>query len=286
MEAVLERLARARETMSPQLRKAAAYVLDHPHEVGLASVREAADAARVKPNTLVRMAQALGFDGYEEFREPFRQELRSSFGERASWLQRVASGGELGSVYADIAGTALENVEKMFAGIDAEEVKHIADRIVRARRTFIIGVGANYALAQNFAYLVGMALDTVESLPREGNVPLDSVVRAGKGDVVVSITFAPYRAEVVEATEVARSQGAQVVAVTDSHGSPIAVGATAVFLTPSAGPQFFPSTLAAAALLETLASFIVADAPKDVVKAIDRLHQRRHDHGVYWKERE
>jgi DNA-binding MurR/RpiR family transcriptional regulator len=285
VEALLSQVAAAIDDMSPQLRKGAAFVLDHPEEVGLASVRELAAAAGVKPNTLMRMAQAIGFSGFEDFRQPFRNQLRrDSFGDRAGWLQEVARSGRLGSVYADMAGTALENVEKMFAGVEAEELKSVADRIVAARRTYIVGVGANFPLAQSFAHLVGMALDTVMAVPRHGNVPMDTVVRAGERDVVIAMTFAPYRSEVVEATEVARNQGATVVAITDSHGSPIALRADHVFLTPSAGPQFFPSTLAAAALLETLASFIVADAPGDVVEAIDRFHQRRYDFGVYWRD--
>lgn len=286
VDALLQRLAGEMEAMSPQLRKAAAYVLDHPADVGFASVRELADAAAVKPNTLVRMARAIGFEGYDEFRQPFRRELRSqtTFSDRAGWLQEVSARGRLGAVYADIASAVLENVETMFAGIEAGELEDVADRIVASRRTYVVGVGANFPLAQSFAYLVGMALDNVVAVPRQGNVPMDTVVRAGQADVVIPLTFAPYRAEVVEATEVARQQGATVVAITDSHGSPIAVGADFVFLTPSAGPQFFPSTLAASALLETLASFIVADAPREVVRAIDRLHRRRYNFGVYWKD--
>ena len=284
--AVLDQLNGAIEGMSPQLRKAAAFVLDNPDDIGFASVRELADAADVKPNTLVRMARAIGFEGFEDFRQPFRDELRANdtFTDRASWLQDVAAGGKLGTAYAAIAGAALENVEKMFAGIGADELKVVADSIVAARHTFVIGVGANYPLAQQFAYLVGIALDNVVALPRQGNVPVDSVVRAGDEDVVIAITVAPYRSEVVEATEVARKQGTRVIAITDSHGSPIAAGAHHTFLTPSEGPQFFPSTLAAAALLETLASFIVADAPRDVVRAVDRFHQRRYDFGIYWKD--
>ena len=103
--------------MSPQLSKAAAFVLDNPIEVGFASVRDLAEAADVKPNTLVRMAQAIGFEGYDDFREPFRDELRNrtDFTDRAAWLQAVAAEGRLGSVYADIAGAALSNLEEMFA---------------------------------------------------------------------------------------------------------------------------------------------------------------------------
>ena len=141
----------------------------------------------------------------------------------------------------------------------------------------------NYALAHNFVYLVGMAVDNVVAVPGDGNVPMDGIVKAEPADVVVTMTFAPYRTEVVDATDAARRQGAQVVAITDSHGSPIAPGADHLILAPSATPQFFPSTLAAAAALEALVSFIVADAPPDVVAAIDLMHERRHDLGVYWR---
>ena len=275
------------ETMSPQLRKAAAFVLDNPDDVGLSSVRELASAAGVKPNSLVRMARAVGYEGFDDFREPFRDELRSrtqSFPDRAQWLQDVSAEGRLGSLYADVAGTTIENIERMFAGLTAPELAEIADRIVASRRTFIIGVGANYALAHNFSYLVGMALDNVVAVPNEGNVPMDAIVRAGSADVVIGMTFEPYRSEVVETVSAAREQGATIVAITDSHGSPIAIGADHVIIAPSETPQFFPSTLAAAVALETLASFIVADAGKAVVSAIDRFHRRRYHLGVYWKD--
>ena len=284
---LLDAMSEQLPELSPQLKKAAAFVLDHPDTVGFSSVRELADLAGVKPNTLVRMARAVGYDGFDEFREPFRAALRSRanpFPDRAQVLQQHSAGGRLGSLYGDIARATLSNIERMFASITVDELSAIADLIVDSRRTYVIGVGANYALAQNFAYLAGMATEQVVAVPREGNVPMDSVVRAGPSDVVVAMTFEPYRSEVVDATDAARRQGATIVAITDSHGSPIALGADFVMLAPSSTPQFFPSTLAAAAILETLASFIVADSRPEVVESIELFHQRRYDLGVYWQE--
>lgn len=286
VDSVLDRLTLAMEEMSPQLRKAAAYVLDHPEDVGFSSVRDLATAAEVKPNTMVRMARATGFDGFEDFRSPFRSELKSRanpFTDRAQWLQGLAIGGEHERLYADIARAALANLEQMFSDISVDEIRAIADRVASSRTTYVIGVGANYALAHNFEYLTRMAVENVAAVPHEGNAPMDDIVRAGHGDVVIAMTFEPYRSEVVQATHAAREQGATVVAITDSHGSPIAVGADHVMITPSETPQFFPSTLAAGAALEVLASFIVADAKPEVVSAIERFHRRRYDLGVYWK---
>jgi len=131
-----------------------------------------------------------------------------------------------------------------------------------------------------------MALDTVVAVPRDGSLPIDDVAKAGPEDVLVALTFKPYRSEVVDAVSCARAQGAAIVALTDSRSSPIAVAARHAFVVPTETPQFFTSTVAAAALLETLMAFVIADAAPEVVASIERFHRRRHDLGVYWPESE
>lgn len=281
---VLDRLSAEFCELSPQLRKAAQYVLDNPNAVALSSVREIADAANVKPNTLVRMARAVGYDGFEDFRRPFREDLRTGqekFPDRARWLQSIAERGRHGRLYGEMAETAIENIEQLFAGTSADEVKAAADCIVAARTTYVLGVGVLFALAQQFAYLGHMALDNVIAIPRDGSVPIDDISRARPGDVLLAMTFAPYRVEVIKAVQVAREQGASIIALSDSRASPIALGATHAFVVPSETPQFFTSTVATAAILETLMSFVIADASPDVIANIEHFHARRHALGVY-----
>ncbi len=281
------RLLATLPSLSPQLRKAARYVLANPREVGLSSISELADAAGVTPNTLVRMARAVGYDGYDGFREPFREILRAGrrdFPDRARWLQSIARGGRHGELLTEMASDALANIEALYAGITAEELKAAADRIVEARATYVLGVGIAHALARNFAYLAGMALETVIAIPKDGSLPVDDLVRAGPGDVLLAVTFEPYRTEVVQAVQTARRQGLVIVAVTDSLASPIALDAEHVFCVPTDTAQFFTSTVALSALFEALMAFAVADAPPDVVASIERFHRHRQEIGVYWDE--
>jgi len=117
---VLERLAGELTELTPEVRKAATYVLENPQDVGVLTVREIARAARVNPNTVVRMARQAGFKGYDDFRAPFRDAIRNGaaeFPDRARWLQDVRKKGELGEVYADMVQHALHNIEETFAGI-------------------------------------------------------------------------------------------------------------------------------------------------------------------------
>ena len=289
VDVLLDALVSGLARMSPQLRKAAQYVVDNPNDVGVSSIVELADSAGVKPNTLVRMAQAVGYDGYDDFRAPFRDALRSgrlSFPDRARWLQSIARGGKHGALLTQMASGAMENIEGLFGATTADSVKAAADAIVEARTTYVLGVGIAYALAHNFAYLANMALESVVAIPREGNLPADDLARAGAGDVLLAMTFTPYRAEVVAAVEAAKREGVTVIALSDSRASPIALGAGHAFVIPTATAQFFPSTIAAGAFLETLMAFVVADASPEVVANIERFHERRLAGGVYWQERE
>ena len=280
---VLTRLGAALPELSPQLARAAQYLLDNPAEIAVSTTREIADAAEVTANTVVRLARAVGYDGFDDLREPFRRQVADatlSFPDRARFLQSINRGGHHGSLLADMAAAALENVEAMFAGIDIDELKAAADLIARARVANILGVGTAQSLADNFAYVAGMALDNVRSIPGTG-LSIDHAARFGEGDVLVAMTFSPYRIEIVKAVEMAIRRGVPVIAVTDSLASPIVRGAAHGFVVRNDSPLPFSSNVAATALLETLLAFVVADADVDVVTAIETFHANRRSAGIY-----
>lgn len=284
---VLEQISVQIEQWTPQVQKAAAYVLENADELGLITVRDAASAAGVSTSTLTRLAQLLGYASYDELRAPFREYLKlgkDAFPDRARWLQSIAQDNAHGGLYADMASASISNIESTFNKGRADQLKAAADLIVAANKTFVLGVGVNHSLATNFAYLADMALGNVEAIPRLGSMALDEVGRLGKGDVLLAMTFKPYRREVVEAVVEAKRSGVTVIAISDSRASPILRQADQGFVVASDSPQFFPSTVATLALLETLVAFVVADAGDEVVANIQAFHERRHKLGIYLEE--
>ena len=280
---ILQALTNALEEMSPQVRRAATYVLTHPGEVAVTSMRGIAEAAEVNPNTLVRMARAVGFGGYEDFRQPFRQQAADgtpSFPDRARFLQSINEGGRHGALLAGMAAAALGNVESLFAEVQAGELKAAADLINAARRAYVLGVGVAKPLAENFAYVAGMAVDNVTAIPTIG-LAIDDVARMRGDDVLVAMTFSPFRSEIVEAVRLADRRGVPVIAISDSWAAPIAAPAAHAFIVPDDSPLPFSSCIAAVALLEALLAFVVADSPADVVGSIDAFHAHRRSAGIY-----
>ncbi|CAN5798115.1 MurR/RpiR family transcriptional regulator [soil metagenome] len=281
---ILEAMAHGYDGFSPQLQVAARYLLDNPTEIAVSSMRQVADDAEVKPNTLVRLARALDFDGYDDLRRHFQSDVTrtgSSFPSKARWLRSLAASGRYGALVSQMAGASMANVEQVFADADANEFKTVADLILAARRTAVLGVGTAQPLAQNFCYVGGMVVPNLVAIPTNGGLAIDDVARMAPGDVLLSMTFSPYRVEIVDATREAADRGVVVVAITDSRTAPIALMASHTFIVPTETPQYFSSAIGAVALLETLLAFMAADTPSDAATAIEEFHQRRREAGVY-----
>ncbi|PSL22029.1 RpiR family transcriptional regulator [Shimia abyssi] len=284
---VLSRLSDEWDDLTPEAQKVARYVLENPRDVGVSTVREIAEAAQVKPNTVVRMARQVGFEGYEDFREPFRDAIRrgdASFPDRARWLQDIRRQGELGGLYADMVTAALRNLEETFAGISEEQLRASAEAIWASRNVYTLGVGVNNSNARNFTYLASTGMVQFHAIPRPGSTPIDDIAFADGRDVLIAMTCRPYRREVIEAVALAREQGIKVVGISDSPASPIVRGADFGFVVAADTPQFFPSSVSTIAFLETLLSFVIASASPEIVERVETFHKRRHELGIYQEE--
>ncbi|WP_299370632.1 MurR/RpiR family transcriptional regulator [uncultured Tateyamaria sp.] len=284
---ILQRLAGELAELTPEARKAATYVLENPRDVGVSTVREIAKAANVKPNTVVRMARQVGFEGYEDFRAPFREAIRrgaADFPDRARWLQDISKSGDLGGLFADMVRDVMANIEETFAGISTDNLETAARAIWSARRVLTLGVGVNNSVARNFTYLASTGMTEFHAIPRPGSTPVDDLAWADQNDVLIAITCKPYRSEVVEAVSIARAQGMTIIALSDSPASPIVRMADHGFVVSVDTPQFFPSSVSIIALLETLLSFVVAVASDEIVERVETFHARRHQLGMYHTE--
>lgn len=284
---VLTSLSEELSQLTPELRKAASYVLENPNDVGISSIREIAVAADVKPNTFVRLARSIGFEGYEGFRTPFREEIRKgvvNFPDRARWLQSLGRSEKLGGLYRDMVSAAISNIEETFAGIEEVQLTEAARTIWKSRQTFTLGVGVNNSNAQNFTYLASTGMVQFHAIPRSGSTPIDDLAWADERDVLIAITCKPYRSEVVEAVSIAREQGVKVIGISDSPASPIIVDSDHGFVVAVDTPQFFPSSVSTIAVLETLLSFVIAVATPNVVSRVEQFHERRHQLGIYEEE--
>ena len=284
-KAVIAALTEAFPDMPPALQAAARQIIEHPREVGVQSMRALAAKTSVHPNAFVRLARQIGFEGYEEMRERFRDFVVADdlggFRDRARWLQEMAAQGGASAILGEMASAIADNLERGFRKQDAGELEQICDAILEAKRVYVLGLGSAYSLAHQFWYVARMAFEHVGPVPRHGSQPIDDLATIGKDDLLIALTFQPYRAETMGAVRLARRRGAPVIGITDSVTSPLAREADRALICPTHTPQFFQSQAAVTGLLEALVALLVARAGEEAQARIEAFHAERLAAGIY-----
>src|SRR5262249_16088927 len=78
-ESLKARIVERHGGLRRQLQKIARFVLDHPNHLALETVAQVAGRADVQPSSLVRFAQALGYEGFTDLQQVFRSHLILGF---------------------------------------------------------------------------------------------------------------------------------------------------------------------------------------------------------------
>ncbi len=275
--ALVQRVADIFSGLSPELRRAARFVLDRPDDVALTSMRGLARDAGVQPATMVRLARAAGFSGYEEFREPFRHRLRDrqmDYVARARTIQSHREGSGAPRLIAEVQAATDANVRATFATSNAAAFESSAAALAGSRRVFVAGLRICFPVAFSFHYAYRMFRDDVRLLDGHGGTFSDGLRDIGSGDAMFAVSIEPYTAETVQAVAHAKERGATVVALTDTLVSPLAMHADHVLLVRCDGPPFFGSLAAAHAVIEALIVVLVANAGGEALQAIERSEQQ------------
>lgn len=265
------------DEMPKQLQAAARWVLDHPQDVALLTLREQARRAGVVPATMTRLAQRLGFDGYDAVRRLYAETLRRRApvfsGKAEALVARRKLKGEAALAF-DLIDTLAHQMAELSAPAALAQLAAAARVIAKARRVYALGYRSSYPIAFHFAYVFGLAGGDVRLLDGPGATGNDGLRSAGKGDVLVAVSVKPYARAAVETTRYATRRGIDTVAITDSTVSPLARNARVAIIVPTESPSFFHTMTPAFAIAEALAALLAAAAGEGALAAVRDMEQQ------------
>lgn len=282
--ALAKRLADGFAALPPQLRQAARHVLERPDDVALMSMRRLAGAAGVQPASMVRLAQAAGFDSYVAFRQVFQNRLRvrpHNYVRRAKDLQARGRDAPAGLV-DDMAAAAEENLRATIARNGPAKFVHAAEALLAARRVYVIGARSAFLIAYYLDYAMRMFRDDVVLLGGSGGTFADGLRTLRAGDVVLAVGFEPYTHDTVRAVSYARDHGADIVVLTDSPVSPLIKGAEHVLLIQNESPAVFNGVSTVLAAAEILVALMVREGGAAALSAFRDAERQLHDFDTYW----
>jgi DNA-binding MurR/RpiR family transcriptional regulator len=219
--------------LSRQLQQIARFALDRPNELALGTVAGVAEAAGVQPSALIRFANALGFGGFTEMQQVFRERLLERSGSYRERIEQMRRNGQPASPDAGVlhqfVGEAITQLGQLEESVRASDLSAAADLICRAARVHVLAQRRAFPVACYLAYALQQLEIKAHLLDGVGGMLAESLSSVGPQDVLVVASFRNYSQDVIEAARQAHDRGIPVLAITDNALSPLKPLATVCF---------------------------------------------------------
>jgi DNA-binding MurR/RpiR family transcriptional regulator len=248
------------------------YIVDHLEEAAFHTAEELARRANTSSSTVVRFAQALGFEGFPELQASARDEYRRARENGAGPAE--PSTAPLFPIDQTDFEAALAadhaNMEETARRVDRDEVAATIDLISRAGRILLCGTDQMAFFAsylRHLLMLLDLRAEVVASPSQEG---LAKLGRVDENTVLVGFSAGRPHPLVVRAMKLARNRRAATIAIADATLSEVAKLADHKLYYSSNSPAYVRSHSALMGLIQALAYGVYAldeSAYADRIKA-------------------
>ncbi|MBK4216019.1 MurR/RpiR family transcriptional regulator [Paracoccus caeni] len=209
-----QRLVDRLDDMSPQLRRAALYLIEHPREIALVSMREMARKAGVQPATMTRLAHFIGANGFDDLRTERAQLIRRArfIGAQPPDTIRLVQNCPV-AIASDVLAQMGRQVAQLAEADNLARICAAARDLAAASRVFVPMMYLSSETCLRYA----QAIPSIA-----GKLELASALQGGSRDhVFLTLSLQPYSPVDLEMAERAHLLGATIILLTDSETSPV-----------------------------------------------------------------
>ena len=247
-------------SLTPLEGKVASAILDRKDIDEGTPLKEIAAVSGVSEAMVVKVAKKLGFAGFREFRQGLVDYYRS---DTAALHSEISADDTAGEVVQKVFRTAMQALEETFAILDLAAFDRAADYIFRATQRDFYGLGGSAQIARDVSHKF-LRIGIRTSVFDDAHMMAMSASLLGPDDVVLAFSHSGTTSAVIDAVELARRNGARIIAVTNYATSPLA-GMVDVVLCSTAqnSPLLGENATARIAQLNLLDALFVAIAQRD-----------------------
>ena len=215
-----------------------------------------AESLRRAGDDLVRLSQALGYQGFSDLQQVFRSRLKDrvlNYDERLKHLRaHAAAGSRAGGILEGFLSSAERSLAEARHTIEPEKLDDAVALLAGAETIYLVGLRRSFPIAAYMGYALGKLGVRNTLVDGLAGLAIEQIGFAGARDAIIAISFAPYASETAALAEAARDRQAKIVSITDSAFSPIAPLADLWFEVAEANYEGFRSMSATLSLAMTL----------------------------------
>lgn len=282
-ERLLSRIQRMAPGLSKGQRMIAKYITENYDKAAYMTAAKLGQAVGVSESTVVRFATEIGFDGYPQLQRAVQELVRN----RLTSVQRIdvfADRISEDDILASVMNLDIDMIRRTIDESSREEFNAAVDLLCSARRIYIIGTRSASALASFMGYYMSLVFEYVTVIdPSNESDIFEQMLRIGREDVVLGISFPRYSNRVVTAMRFASDNGASIIALTDSHSSPLAPYATRLLLARSDMASIVDSLVAPMSVVNALVAATALRRRDELSVMLRKLESIWDDYDVYEK---
>lgn len=257
------------------------FILESYDKAAFMTACKLGKTVNVSESTVVRFAAELGYDGYPSMQKALQEMIRN----KLTAIQRIeVSNDRIGDqdIMSMVMQSDIEKIRITLEETDRESFNQAVDTIIAAKRIYILGVRSASALANFMGFYFNYIFDNVLRVDTTSiSEVFEQVMRIGPGDVFIGLSFPRYSKRTVQAMQYAKSQRANVIAITDSAVSPLANIADISLLAKSDMASFVDSLVAPLSLVNALIVAVSRKKSDQLESTFGKLEQIWSEYEVY-----
>ncbi|SDK48439.1 MurR/RpiR family transcriptional regulator [Natronincola ferrireducens] len=262
----------------------AQYIVEHYDKAAFMTASKLAKIVGVSESTVVRFANALGFDGYPQLQKGLQDIIKI----KLTTVQRVEMSRDYfgeEAILKKMFKSDIDNIRATQEAMDFKTFQEVVDKILKAETIYIIGLRSSTALAQYLGFYLNMIVNNVKIVGYGISDIFEQMLRVSDKDLVIGLSFPRYSNRTVEALKYAKEQNATIVAITDSFMSPI-YGLSNYCLTAKNNmASFVDSLVAPLSLINALILAVGMREKEEITAYFNKLEDLWDKHNVYDNEK-
>lgn len=223
------------QSLSDSQKKVADYVLDHAEKVMISSLADFAQACHVSEPTVMRFLRKIGYDSYQIFRVNIAQELAAD--KNDNFYLDITQNDTFMEIRDKVLGLTARSLNDSATIIDPAQLDKLVNRILKAKRIFVIGMGASAAQAIDLHHkLLRFGLDCTYSHDSH----MINIVCTGLDQdcLLIAFTHSGESREILDGISLARGNGAYISVICSYKNSSAVEAAHCAILSSSIETQF------------------------------------------------
>lgn len=261
----------------------AAYILGNRDKAAFMTAAALGYAAEVSESTVVRFAVEMGFEGYPQMQKALQASIRG----RLTNVQRMElATSKMGeeNVLKSVIHADIEKLRQTAETLDNDDFLRAVETIAKAKKIYVLGARSCSSLTSFLGFYLNLIFKDVKTISTSSDSEtFEQIFRVDEGDVVIAISFPRYSSRTVKAVSYAWSNGADVVAITDSMDSPIIPYATHSLIARSDMSYFADSLVAPLSIINAIIMALAIKNEKAVRDTFDKLENIWDKYEVYEK---